>query len=298
MSHVAFLGTGLLGAAMVEAACARGEQVVVWNRSHEKATPLERFGARVVATAGEAVREASRVHLVLKDDEVVDEVLGACGERLKGSLILDHTTTGPAGTRSRAADLAEQGIEFLHAPVFMTPNMARKTEGIILASGPTATYAKAKDALEKMTGKVEYLGERSDLAAAYKLFGNAMIFTVTAGLADVFALGRSLEIEPKDVLKLFDFFNPAGGVKSRAEAMANGNFKPSFELTMARKDARLMVEAGQLGEVPLSLLPVIAAWMDRLIGAGFGREDYSALAREAVLGREPPPSLAKLPTNE
>lgn len=297
MAQVAFLGTGLLGTAMVESALAKGEKVVVWNRSHEKTAPLEKLGATVAATAGDAVRDATRVHVVLKDDSVVDEVLGGCRERLKGSLIIDHTTSSPQGTKVRADALAEQGIEYLAAPVFMSPGMAKKAQGIILASGPKALFEKAKPALEKMTGRVEYLGERADLAAVYKLSGNAMIITMAAGLADVFALSSAQGVQPTDIMKMFEYFNPGAGLKWRGDTMAAGEFTPaSFEMTMARKDVRLMIEATQPGAVPLQVLPGIAAWMDRVIAEGHGREDFGALARDVVIGREPPPpSRAKLP---
>lgn len=299
MSHVAFLGTGLLGAAMAQAAKARGEDVVVWNRSHEKAAALEKDGIRVAATAGDAVANASRVHVVLKDDESVDEVLGSCRERLLGSLILDHSTNGVEGTKARAAELAAHGIEYLHAPVFMGPAAARASKGSIVVSGPPKLFAKAKDALSKMTGHVEYVGERPELAAVYKLMGNSMFVAIIAGLADTFALGRAQGVSPTEVTKMFEYMNPGSGLKHWAQIISQGDFTPSFELQMARKDVRLMIEAGQGGEVPLQLLPVVASWMDRLIGEGLGRNDCGALAYEAVMGREPPPpSRAKLNTSD
>ena len=54
MAHVAFLGTGLLGAGMVERMLAQGTRVTVWNRTAAKARALEDAGATVVLekTAG------------------------------------------------------------------------------------------------------------------------------------------------------------------------------------------------------------------------------------------------------
>jgi 3-hydroxyisobutyrate dehydrogenase-like beta-hydroxyacid dehydrogenase len=69
-------------------------------------------------------------------------------------------------------------------------------------------------------------------------------------------------------------------------AMARGQFSPaSFELTMARKDVRLMLESA--GALPLATLPGIAARIDALIAAGHGREDLSALAADAVANSRP-----------
>src|SRR3954463_4002402 len=106
MSKIAFLGTGLLGSGLIEAAAKRGDSVTVWNRTADKARALEQFGVRVANTPADAVRGAARVHLVLKDDAVVDEVVAALRPGLDAdAIIIDHTTTQPALTAERAKRL-------------------------------------------------------------------------------------------------------------------------------------------------------------------------------------------------
>src|SRR3712207_5176259 len=120
MTQIAFLGTGLLGSGMAEAAAKRGNAVTVWNRTAAKARALEQFGVRVAATPADAVRDAERVHLVLKDDAVVDEVIAACRAALApNAIIVDHTTTQPALTAERAERLNRDGINYIHCPVFI-----------------------------------------------------------------------------------------------------------------------------------------------------------------------------------
>ena len=195
MATIAFLGTGLMGAALAEAAAKRGDRVTAWNRTASKAAALGAFGVRAAATVPEAVAHAERVHVMLADDAAVDSVLDAAGDALRAALVVDHSTTSPAGAAARAQRLASRGIAFLHAPVFMTPKMCREAGGLMLAAGPRATFATAEAALRAMTGRLEYLGERPDLAAANKLFGNAMIISICGGLADVYAMAASLGIE-------------------------------------------------------------------------------------------------------
>src|SRR4051812_34264438 len=106
MTHIAFLGTGLLGGAFVEAAVKRGDQVTVWNRTAEKARSLEPIGARVAESPADAVRGVARVHLVLKDDEVVEQVIAAMRPGLASeTIVVDHTTTQPALTAERSRRL-------------------------------------------------------------------------------------------------------------------------------------------------------------------------------------------------
>jgi 3-hydroxyisobutyrate dehydrogenase len=281
MATVGFLGTGMLGGAMVEGMLRRGDTVTVWNRTESKARALEQMGAVVAATPGDAVAAAEHVHLTLADDAAVDEVMAGVLPRLSpGAIVIDHSTTSPRGTTARLARMQAAGVKFLHAPVFMSPQMARDGVGIMLASGPQAVFDDALDDLEGMTGEVWYLGEQGDLAAAYKIFGNSMLFVIAAGVADVFAMAKGLGIAPTDALAVFSKFQPGGLIKSRGEKMARGDFSATFELTMARKDMRLMLEAGA-GQ-PMTVLPCIAKAMDDAIAKGHGHEDLGVIAAELV----------------
>jgi 3-hydroxyisobutyrate dehydrogenase-like beta-hydroxyacid dehydrogenase len=281
MANVAFLGTGMMGSGMTEAMLRRGDVVTVWNRTESKARALERLGARVAASPGDAVAGADRVHLILPDDAIVDRILEQSLPRQRpDAVVIDHSTTAPSGTKARLERLQKAGVSFLHAPVFMSPQMTRDAVGLMMVSGSQKVYDRVSGVLQKMTGEVWYLGERPDLAAAYKLFGNSMLFVLTGGIADVFAMAKANGIEPASALTVFDKFPVGNFIKLRGEKMARRDFSATFELTMARKDARLMLEAAD-GQ-PLTVLPGIAKRMDEAIANGHGKEDLGALAAEVL----------------
>jgi 3-hydroxyisobutyrate dehydrogenase-like beta-hydroxyacid dehydrogenase len=281
MTKIAYLGTGLLGGAMAEAAAKRGNTVAVWNRTQEKARALEQFGARVAATPADAVRGAEHVHLILKDDAVVDDVIAALRPGLDDrAIIIDHTTTQPALTGERSRRLNAEGVRYIHCPVFMGPVAARAQQGVVLASGPQALFDAIKDELGRMTARVEYFGERPDLAAVYKLCGNAYIIGIAALVSDVFGIASGAGVAPADTLRILDFFNPSSLIAGRTRNMAARNFTPAFELAMARKDVRLMLETAD--SVPLAALPAIAERMDALIAEGHGADDLAVLGNDAV----------------
>lgn len=281
MAKVAFLGTGLLGGAFAEAAAKRGDTVAAWNRSPDKARALAQFGVAAAATPAEAVAGADRVHLILKDDAVVEEVVAAARPGLPADAVLvDHSTTLPALTAERAGRLAAQGVAYLHCPVFMGPAAARKAQGSMLAAGPKAVFERVKEALEGMTGRLEYLGERADLAAVYKLLGNAMFIGTWGVLADILAVARGGGVAAEDAVRMLGMLDLNAVVAGRGMSMARSDFTPTFELSMARKDVRLMLETA--GGLPLAALPGIAARMDALIAAGLGERDASVLAVDSV----------------
>ena len=281
MAHIAFLGTGLLGGAFAQAAAQRGDTVTAWNRSADKVAALAPFGVKAAATAADAVRGAVRVHIVLKDDAVVDAVIAAALPGLEpGAVLLDHTTTLPVLTAARSARLAAQGVAYLHCPVFMGPAAARNAQGSMMVAGPKALFDRVQAALAAMTTRLEYMGERTDLAAANKLFGNAMILSVSAAMADILTLAHASDVDAQDAAKLLGMLDLNAMVAGRGVNMAKGNFEPSFELDMARKDVRLMLETA--GARPLAALPAIAARMDQLIAAGHGAKDVCVLGIDAL----------------
>jgi 3-hydroxyisobutyrate dehydrogenase-like beta-hydroxyacid dehydrogenase len=282
MTHIAFLGTGLLGSAFVEAATKRGERITVWNRTLDKARALEPLGVTVAASPADAVRGARRVHLVLKDDDVVDQVMAAMRAGLsRETIVVDHTTTQPARTAERATRLNAEGVKYLHCPVFIGPAAARKGEGTILAAGPRALFDAVKDDLARMAPKVEYFGERPDLAAVYKLCGNAFIIGLNALVADVLSVAAGAGVPSLEAFKVLEYFNVASAITGRGRNMAARNYAPAFELAMARKDVRLMIETA--GDRPLATLPAMAERMDQLIADGHGHEDLAVIGIGSVL---------------
>ena len=252
--------------------------------SPEKARALVGEGATFAEDAAQAARGASRIHLTLSDDAAVDNVLEQARPGIeKGTVIVDHTTTSPAGARNRVARWAERGIAFQHAPVFMGPQNALEATGTMLASGDKARFDTLSPALSKMTGKLLYLGPEPERAAQFKLLGNSYLMFLTAGLADFFALSKAFGLSPEDGASLFQHFNPGAAIPARVERILAGESRvPSWELSMARKDARLMIESARERQVPLAFLPTIAAEMDRWIERGHGRDDWTVIASDAI----------------
>lgn len=287
MSRLAFLGTGLMGGALAEAAAKRGHAVVAWNRTRAKALALQAHGVIVADSPAEACAQAERIHVVMPDDDAVESVLEACGDALRKRVIVDHTTASPARTRGRALFLAAEGLDYLHAPVFMSPQMCREAKGLMFVSGMPEVYEKVRAGLAEMTGTVRFLGERPDKAAAFKLAGNAALISLIAGFADILAMAAEERFDPAEIHGLFELFNPAASLAYRGKEMVAGRYLPaSFEMTMARKDVRLMIETA--GRRPLAVLPGIAARMDELIADGHGALDLGALSIDAVPPKNAP----------
>ena len=281
---IAFLGMGLLGSNFVRAMIVKGAKVNVWNRTASKAAELEQYGAKAFANVADAVREADTIHLTLKDDASVDEVLAQAAINLKpGATIIDHTTTSVPGAIQRTKAWKEKGFTYLHAPVFMGPQNALDSTGYMLVSGDQSVISKLETELSKMTGKLVNFGPEEGRAAGMKLVGNCFLVAFTAGIADTLSLGKALDIPLNDISTLFDAWNPGAMLPTRLKRMTSGTYdKPSWELNMARKDTGLFIQAAAQKGIPLAVIPAIAAEMDRWIKKGHGNEDWTVIGSGAL----------------
>lgn len=280
----AFLGTGLLGSGFVKALLDQGEEVHVWNRTPSKSKALEASGAKAFQAVADAVQDADIVHLTLKDDATVDEVLQMATPGLKpGAIIVDHTTTSAAGAVKRSATWEERGFKYQHAPVFMGPQNARESSGTMLVSGNQDLIAALKPVLSKMTETLINLGPETGKAAGMKLAGNLYLIALTGGIADMLSFAKVSNITMDDLFLLLNQWNPGAAASNRLKKIADGDFShPSWELDMARKDAGLMINTAESNGVSLQVIPAIAAEMDRLIAAGQGKKDWTIIAKDPV----------------
>ncbi len=281
---IAFLGTGLLGSNFVKALRKKGQPVQVWNRTAARAKALEADGAVAFASPADAVKGASRIHVTLSDDQAVDEILEqASAGFTPGAIIIDHTTTSVDGAARRTENWKKRGVTYIHTPVFMGPPNALDGTGYMLISGDQATIRLIEPELSAMTGKLVNLGPENSKAAGVKLIGNLFLMALTAGLSDVLALAKSVHVSPADVEALFAMWNPGAMIPARLQRILSDQFtNASWELKMARKDARLMIEEAQAAKIPLTILPSIAKEMDRWIEKGHGNDDWTIIAKDNI----------------
>ena len=278
---ITILGTGLLGSGFARALKQKGNDVRVWNRTPAKAAALAEHGIAVVADAAAAVRGAERVHVVVSDDAAVDGVLAAAQAGFAhGALVIDHSTTSPGGALARTA---RTDLTYVHAPVFMGPQQALESTGLMLVSGDRERVARVTPLLAPLTGKLIDLGPRVDQAAAFKLLGNLILMAFTAGFTDFLALAKAMNVAPHEAGTLFEHFNPGVSLPGRYKRMTDRAYEqPSWELAMARKDARLMQEEADRAGLALIMVPALAKLMDTRIAEGHAHADWTVVANHLV----------------
>lgn len=275
---------GLLGSNFTKALIKKGEQVNVWNRTASRATALEADGAKAFANVVDAVKGADYVHITVKDDAAVNEVLAAAATGLKhGAVIIDHTTTSVEGAKQRTQEWKEKGFIYLHAPVFMGPGNALESTGYMLVSGDQSVVSRLEPVLAPMTGKLVNFGPEAGKAAAMKLVGNSFLICLTAGLTDMLSVSKALGVSGSEVQELFANWNPGASLTSRLKRVLSAPYDDvSWELSMARKDAGLFMEATEAAGTELNVIPVVAKVMDEWIEKGFGAKDWTIISKDVL----------------
>lgn len=280
---VGFIGLGRMGQAMAGRLQAAGHDLVVYNRTREKAAALEQAGAKVAGSIGEACEGREAVISMLADDKALKEVThGGLLEKLARGAI--HVAMGTHGVEALAEVKAAHenaGVAFVSAPVLGRPEAAAAGQIVIVAAGPAEALEKLEPAFGAMARRTFNGGTNPAGAAAVKLANNMVLGCAIEAMGEAFALTRKFGVDPAVFCEVMTdglFAAPAykvyGGIIAK-----QGYDQAGFTTKLGFKDTNLMMAAGQAASVPL---PSLSVYRDRLISAiaqGDGDRDWSVIAR-------------------
>ncbi|OIJ63831.1 NAD(P)-dependent oxidoreductase [Streptomyces mangrovisoli] len=278
---VAVLGTGIMGAAMARNIARAGHTVHVWNRSRVKAEPLAADGARVADTPAEAVRGADVVVTMLYDGASALDALKQAESALRPGLVWAQcTTAGVDSVPELAAHAAAHGLVFYDAPVLGTRQPAESGQLTVLAAGPVEGREAVTPVFDAVGAKTLWTGEDGASAAAtrLKLVANSWVLAATAAAGEALALAKALDVDPRHFFGLIEG-GPLdmGYLRAKSALVLEDRLTPpSFAVTTAGKDARLIVGAGERHGVRLDVAAAAAARFERAAAQGHGDEDMAA----------------------
>jgi 3-hydroxyisobutyrate dehydrogenase len=261
---IAVLGAGsTMGFAMARNMLKAGFRVRAWNRSVEKAQPLQGDGADVCESPAEAAQGASLIVTMLANADAVTETIEPALQDADGGVAwVQMSTIGEQGTE-RCIELArEHDVAFLDAPVLGTKAPAEQGKLVILASGPQELRERVQPVFDAVGQRTMWLDDAPGAGTRLKLVANSWVVTVTEGAAETIALAEGLGLDPS---LLFDALDGSAldlpYLRMKGNAMIERNFEPMFRLELAAKDARLVAESAQRHGLDLPMLRAIAERM-------------------------------------
>src|SRR3954468_4972027 len=274
---IAFLGTGIMGAAMARNIAQEGREVVAWNRTREKAEGID--GVGVADSPAEAVAGADAIVTMLSDGAAVADVIRQAAEAIEpGAIWWQCSTVGIEATERLRAIADELGLVYVDAPVLGTKQPAEEGKLTVLASGPPEALDKLVPLFDAVAAKTVRLGEAGEATRA-KLVLNNWVLAITTATAETIELARALGLDPQLFLDTI-----AGGPNDSAYAQMKGKMiledrvgDASFPLKHAHKDARLVLDAAREHGADDGLASVIAERFARAEDAGLGDSDMAAI---------------------
>jgi 3-hydroxyisobutyrate dehydrogenase-like beta-hydroxyacid dehydrogenase len=255
---VAVLGTGRMGLPMASRLCQAGLTVHAWNRSPDKARPLQALGAQLHTDVRDAVAGADIVISLLENGPVVQSVLfglGAAQAMRAGTLVVDMASIKPAEARDHAARLQALGVAHVDAPVSGGTVAAEAGTLAIMAGGDADVLARALPVLQHL-GRTTHVGPHG--AGQLAKLANQMIVGITIG-----AVAEALLLCAKGGADMARVREAIGGgfaqsriLELHGQRMVERDFEARARMTVQLKDLRNALETAQsLGfEAPVTAL--------------------------------------------
>jgi 3-hydroxyisobutyrate dehydrogenase-like beta-hydroxyacid dehydrogenase len=285
---VGFLGLGQMGAGIAANILKAGHDLVVWNRSPEKAEPLVRNGAVMARTPREAANGREIVLTMLADDGALEAVLSGDDGLIAGlaanAMHASVSTIAVATADAVAARHARHGQRFISACVFGRPDVAAAGKLFVVTAGDDADITKAQPVLEAVGQRVFRVGERPSAANLVKLCGNFSILAAIETMGEAMALAEKGGVAKAKLLEvltgtLFD----AAVYRTYGPILVNESFRPAgFAAPLGLKDMRLAAEAAEKTVTPMPLLSLLRDHLLETIAKEGADIDWSGIARTSA----------------
>lgn len=278
MTTVAVLGLGAMGARVARRLLDAGVEVLVWNRSGEKAIPLVEAGASAVESPAAAVQGSDAVITMLSGPEALRTVTEGPAGIVEGAngptTVIEMSTVGPAAI-SRLASVLPRGVSVIDAPVLgSTSEVEAGTLKIFVGA--------SEEEFERWTPILAILGEPMHAGpvgsgAAAKLVANSTLLGTLGVLGEAIALGESLGLSRDVTFEVLAASPLAAQAVRRRGPLERGEFPLRFTLELARKDAALITDAAKAAGTELPVARAVHGWFTRAEEAGWGGRDYSSI---------------------
>ncbi|MGD8202096.1 NAD(P)-dependent oxidoreductase [Ornithinimicrobium sp. W1679] len=290
---IGFLGLGGMGLPMARALAESGLEVVAWNRRQERTEELVRSTEGDV-TAASSPREVSgragTVISMLPDlPPLVDHLdgpdgllAGWAGRTTGGAhpLLVVMSTVSPVAVVELGRRLAGLGVHLVDAPVSGGPDGARDRTLSIMVGGTSADAGSVAPALGLMGSTVRHMGPLG-AGSLTKACNQIVVAATLAGLGEAVRLARAGGLDLPTLLEILDGgLAGSTALRLKGERYLTEDFTGGGSCRNQLKDLGFVLEAGRHHRVQQPVSSLTHDLYARLVAAGFGELDHSAVVKE------------------
>ena len=246
---IGIAGVGKMGAAIAARLAGLGHEMMVWNRTPDKARAT---GFKVAPSPADLAVETETVVSILADAAAVNSVYAQMLPAMRGKLFIEMSTVRPQVPKALADKVRAAGGTFIECPVGGTTGPAKEGKLFGFVGGDAADVARARPVLEQLCRRVEHVGPIG-AGARMKLAINLPLLVYWQALGEALSLVRDLNIEPARLMDILaDTSGAASMMKNRAPvvAAALSGKEPNVtsNIDTMRKDlSEMLAEARSLG---------------------------------------------------
>jgi 3-hydroxyisobutyrate dehydrogenase len=285
--RIGFIGLGAMGLPMTGHLLAAGHDVTVASRGRGPIDAAVALGAHDGATPRQVAEAAELIILCVPSSpqvvEVVDGMLAALGE---GKTVVDCSTIDPDVERAQHVRVAATGARYLDAPLSGGTAGARNGVLTLMVGGDATTLEVVTPALSAFAALIVLVGGPG-MGQVVKLCNNLIYAAQMTATAEAAALAVKSGV---DMHKLFEVLTHATGdctaVRTRLpvagvvpDSPASHGWEPGFMTDLMAKDLDLALAYAAAARVPMATTATARQMLTAAQGAGYGREDFSAVAK-------------------
>ena len=279
---IAFIGTGLMGYPMASNLLKKKLNLKVFSRTIDKAKPLEKLGAIVSNSLGEAVKDTDIIITMLTDDEAVEKVLGDkefLNNLKPSSTVIDMSSIKPKIAIKFGKILEEKRINFLDAPVSGGTIGAEDGSLAIMVGGNQKVFDYTFDTL-KIMGNPTLVGPIG--SGQVSKLANQIIVGVTIGaVAEAITLCEKAGVDANKFIKaLSGGFADGKILQNHGKRMIDKDFSPKGKVSTHLKDMNNILECAGDFDTKLPISSLIKEMFNSLVERGNDNDDHSALYKE------------------
>lgn len=279
---VGFVGVGIMGAPMACNLASAGHDLVLYNRTREKADALAKeIGAAAAANLAEVAEGCATIVTMLPGPPEVEEVVAGEGGLLEaareGSLIVDMSTSSPTLARELARKGRERGVGVLDAPVSGGDVGAIEGTLSIMAGGSEEDFERARPLFDVMGKTVVRVGGPG-AGQTVKASNQIVVALVIEAVSEALVLSSKAGVDPAKVIEVLSGGLAANKVMEvKREKLLNREFEPGGKVESHRKDLGIALESGREYGVALPVTALVNEMFGALVAKGRSGWDHSAL---------------------